>query len=66
MTEKPGLPGMDETVCDCLSVTAGDIAEAAGNGADTADAVCAATGAGAVCGRCRESVKALLDILEDA
>jgi len=66
MTQKPGLPGMDETVCDCLSVTAGDIAEAVESGADTADAVFAATGAGAVCGRCRESVKALFDILKDA
>lgn len=47
-------------VCLCLGVTAETVREAAANGAATSKQVAAVCGAGTACGRCRQTVRAIL------
>ena len=51
---------MNETVCYCASVTAGDIKAAVEAGNTTLEAVQAATGAGTHCGGCADKVAELV------
>lgn len=44
----------DTKLCHCRKLTVGDIRKAVENGADSFEAVQEATGAGTVCGRCRD------------
>ncbi|QEM46820.1 (2Fe-2S)-binding protein [Mycolicibacterium grossiae] len=48
-------------VCLCAGVTNRAVAEAVAAGARTSAQVAAACGAGAECGRCRRTVRALID-----
>lgn len=52
---------LDKIVCNCLSVTNGMIKDAVDAGADTLEEVQDATGAGTVCGACREDVEHLVE-----
>lgn len=52
---------LDKIVCDCMSVTAGDIKEAVVNGASTLEEVQDATQAGTVCGGCVDEIQHLVD-----
>jgi len=52
---------LDETVCLCMSVTAGMIKDAVDSGADTLEEVQAATGAGTACGGCLDRVEQLVE-----
>lgn len=52
---------LEETVCYCMSVTAGMIKDAVDSGANTLEEVQAATMAGTVCGSCLENVKGLVE-----
>ncbi len=52
---------MDKTVCYCMSVTNGMIKDAVYSGADTLEEVQEVTGAGTVCGACKENVQRLVD-----
>jgi assimilatory nitrate reductase catalytic subunit len=53
-------PDAGPTVCACLKVGARTIAAAAQGGADTVDAIGAATGAGTNCGSCRPEIARLI------
>ena len=60
---------MNETkiACACHNVTYAAVRQAVQNGAATADAVMAATGAGTACGKCREFLAFLArDYAEEA
>ncbi|MCG5433231.1 (2Fe-2S)-binding protein [Mycobacterium sp. MYCO198283] len=48
-------------VCLCLGVTSHVVAEAVANGAATSKDVAKACGAGLDCGRCRRTVRAIID-----
>jgi bacterioferritin-associated ferredoxin len=48
-------------VCLCLGVTSGAVQEAIDEGAHSTKQVASACGAGSVCGRCRHTVRAMLD-----
>ena len=50
-------------VCDCLGVYVSDIAQVWDEGAHSLDAIFEASGAGAVCGRCKNRVEKLFNIL---
>lgn len=52
---------LDKIVCNCMSVTNGDIKKAVYNGASTLEEVQNATGAGTVCGKCTDAVERVLD-----
>jgi NAD(P)H-nitrite reductase large subunit len=52
---------LDEKVCFCVGVTAGDIKAAVEEGHTTLEAVQEATGAGTRCGRCVEKVEQLIE-----
>lgn len=52
---------MDKIVCNCLSITNGQIKDAVKNGARTLEEVQDATGAGTICGACLEDVQHLVD-----
>ncbi len=52
-------------VCLCLGVTAETVRDAVDNGASTSRQVAAACGAGSQCGRCRRSVRAIIDAHHD-
>lgn len=60
-TDVAGLPAA-ATICNCTGVTCGQIRAAVADGAKTAEAISAETGAGTVCGTC----KPLLDEMVDA
>jgi bacterioferritin-associated ferredoxin len=47
-------------VCQCAAVTEREISDAIDAGADTIEAVDCATGAGAGCGTCHDSIEAML------
>ena len=51
----------DKVVCYCLNITNGMIKEAVDAGASTLEEVQEATGAGTVCGACREDVRHLVE-----
>jgi bacterioferritin-associated ferredoxin len=48
-------------VCLCVGVTSHAVAAAVAAGASTSNEVARACGAGSECGRCRRSVRAILD-----
>lgn len=52
---------LDKIVCNCMSVTNGDIKEAVYSGASTLEEVQEATGAGTVCGGCIDDVQRVVD-----
>lgn len=51
---------LDEVVCPCLNVTAGDIKTAVENGATTLEAVQETTQAGTACGACIDRIEELI------
>lgn len=48
-------------VCLCLGVTSQTVADAVATGATTSNEVAKACGAGSQCGRCRRTVRAIID-----
>ena len=52
---------MNETVCHCMGVTAGEIKEAVEAGATTVEAVQEATSAGTGCGGCVDTIAELIE-----
>ncbi len=52
---------LNQTICFCAGVTAGDIKAAVEAGNTTLEAVQAATGAGIHCGGCVSKVEALIE-----
>jgi bacterioferritin-associated ferredoxin len=48
-------------ICLCLGVTSGAVQQAIQDGANSTKKVAAACGAGSVCGRCRHTVRVMLD-----
>ncbi len=50
----------NETVCNCMSVTAGDIEDAIKNGAKSFEEVQEKTQVGTGCGGCEDSAKELV------
>jgi bacterioferritin-associated ferredoxin len=48
-------------VCLCAGATSATVAEAVAGGASTSKQVAAACGAGGDCGRCRRSVRAIIE-----
>lgn len=52
---------LNKIVCNCMSVTNGDIKEAVYSGASTLEEVQEATGAGTVCGGCIDDVQRVVD-----
>ncbi len=52
---------LNQTICFCAGVTAGDIKAAVEAGNTTLEAVQAATGAGTHCGGCVSKVEALIE-----
>lgn len=48
-------------VCLCIGVTSHEVVEAVDRGAATTKQVAAACGAGADCGRCRRTVRAIIE-----
>ncbi len=52
---------LDKIVCNCMSVTNGQIKDAVDSGATTVEEVQDITGAGTVCGACLEDVERLVE-----
>ena len=52
---------MEKIVCNCYSITNGDIKEAVDNGATTLEEVQETTGAGTACGVCLDDLQRLVD-----
>lgn len=52
---------LNETVCHCMGVTAGEIKAAIEAGAKTVEEIQEATSAGTGCGGCVETIEQLLD-----
>lgn len=52
---------LDKVVCNCMSITNGDIKEAVDSGADTLEKVQEITGAGTACGVCCDDIQHLID-----
>lgn len=52
---------LDKIVCNCMSVTYGQIKEAVDSGASTVEEVQEATEAGTVCGACLEDLERLVE-----
>lgn len=50
-------------VCLCLGITNATVSEAVAQGASTTRQVAAACGAGSECGRCRRTVRAVIESL---
>jgi bacterioferritin-associated ferredoxin len=48
-------------VCLCVGATSHAVADAVAAGATTSNAVADACGAGSDCGRCRRSIRAIID-----
>jgi bacterioferritin-associated ferredoxin len=48
-------------VCLCLGVASGTVQQVIDDGADSTKKVADACGAGSVCGRCRHTVRVMLD-----
>jgi len=53
-------------VCLCLGITTEAVRDAIDGGASTSRQVAAACGAGSQCGRCRRTVRAIIDTRADA
>ncbi|MBX7453981.1 (2Fe-2S)-binding protein [Mycolicibacterium sp. 3033] len=53
-------------VCLCLGITNATVSEAVARGASTTRQVAAACGAGSECGRCRRTVRAVIESLTSA
>jgi bacterioferritin-associated ferredoxin len=51
-------------VCLCTGVTSQVVADLAASGASTSKQIADACGAGADCGRCRRTVRAIIDAVE--
>ena len=51
---------MEETVCDCMGVTVGDIKKAIDDGATSVEEVQDATSAGTGCGGCLDKISELV------
>jgi NAD(P)H-nitrite reductase large subunit len=57
---------MDEIICNCMSVTRGEIVDAIRqNGLTTVEEVGDATNAGTGCGGCQELIQEILDEIND-
>lgn len=54
---------MDKTLCYCMKVTIGDVAEAVNNGATTFEEVQEVTNVGRGCRRCIDDAKRVMDEL---
>ena len=52
---------MEKIVCNCYSITNGDIKDAVDKGAKTLEEVQEATGAGTACGVCLDDLQRLVD-----
>ena len=52
---------LNETICFCAGVTAGDIKKAYDEGHTTVDAIGEATEAGTLCGGCQDRIAELLE-----
>jgi len=52
---------MDEIVCQCVGVTAGDVKAAVEGGVSTVEELGEATQAGTVCGVCLDSLSELIE-----
>ncbi|MDO4534487.1 MAG: (2Fe-2S)-binding protein [Clostridium perfringens] len=52
---------MSKEVCTCLGLTDDDIIKAVKDGAKTVDAIEEATGAGSVCGACKDEIQEIID-----
>ena len=52
---------LNETICFCAVVTAGDIKKAYDEGHTTVDAIGEATEAGTLCGGCQDRIAELLE-----
>ncbi|MFQ9932816.1 MAG: (2Fe-2S)-binding protein [Lachnospiraceae bacterium] len=52
---------LNETVCHCMGITAGEIKAAVEAGATTVEAVQEATSAGTVCGGCVDTIAELIE-----
>jgi bacterioferritin-associated ferredoxin len=48
-------------VCLCLAVTSATVQQAIEDGARSTEQVAASCGAGSVCGRCRHTIRTMLD-----
>lgn len=61
-TQKPTVPP-ETKICHCRKITAGDIAEAIGQGVQTFQELQEKTGAATVCGRCRQKAEECFESL---
>lgn len=52
---------MSREVCTCLGLSEDDIKKAIKDGATTVDAIEEATGAGSVCGACKDDIQEIID-----
>ena len=52
---------MSREVCTCLGLSEDDIKKAIKDGATTVDAIEEATGAGSVCGACKDEIQEIID-----
>lgn len=52
---------MGREVCTCLGISEDDIKKAIKDGATTVEAVEEATGAGSVCGGCKDDIQDIID-----
>lgn len=53
---------LDEIICDCLSITSGDIKKVVDDGASTLEEVQELTEVGTVCGACIDRVQSLIEL----
>ena len=58
---KLGGKRMSREVCTCLGISEDDIKKAIKDGATTVEAVEEATGAGSVCGGCKDDIQDIID-----
>ena len=52
---------MSREVCTCLGLSEDDIKKAIKDGATTVDAIEEATGAGSVCGACKDDIQEIIE-----
>ncbi len=52
---------MSREVCTCLGISEDDIKKAVKEGADTVEKVEEVTGAGSVCGACKDDIQQIID-----
>lgn len=51
----------DEIICDCMSITMGQIRDAINKGASSVEDIQSMTGAGTVCGSCIDTIQDIVD-----